>query len=664
MKGNSDHRDPNVLASLAFVEASIDSGTDTNKTDRLGLFMPFVEDAVVRLVGVKFQIADIVSLIDQRCGIVLPSPVIEMLLRRLIKSGFIARSNGAYGRTAKPMPNVDLSIELKTLDGELSKLIRNMSYYARKIEERKLSNGQCRRDLITYFDDHLDSLSTREVIENEKERKSVKWVGRYLLWAKSHCKEHFEAAVKLVRGHIVYEAALLPGFSSNSQSLEGTVLYLDSPTVCRALGFASDEDELLVNEAITILKNAGAELRVFDITAEEMKRVLLGVIDRWDSLKRFDRPDSYDIHLRRRGYSLADIHRIASDPAYYVQNKLGFQIDETPSREFLYVYDEATLFDLLKRPDGFDAEAAITHDVNCIAAVLTLREKLSAKTFKSARYFFVTTSMMTVRQANKWWKKTENPTILAPIFSLTKMANLAWLYSNPSSDKQYGEKALLSACAAAAMPTDRLWESFAHKLLKYNKDGQITQEAAAHYLYSMDTRKVLAAHEESYEIEEEFEADSVLDEADSIYRKKIIDDELKLARKEVDDVRREVLTAQAEINTSNDELRHLSDEIQGYRESNTKLLTQNENLKEKLEKKSKHDHDKAAKLVTFILRVLALLFFILIIALLCCQFALDKNTFPATVISAIIDIIALFSSVYSPLKNRLIGWVEKKLFSD
>lgn len=195
MKGNSGHRDPNVLASLAFVEASIDSGTDTNKTDRLGLFMPFVEDAVVRLVGVKFQIADVVGLIDQRCGIVLPSPVVEMLLRRLIKSGFIAKSNGAYGRTAKPMPNVDLSIELKTLDGELSKLIKNMSYYARKIEERKSSNGQCRRDLIAYFDDHLDSLSTREVIENEKERKSVKWVGRYLLWAKTHCKEHFEAAV-------------------------------------------------------------------------------------------------------------------------------------------------------------------------------------------------------------------------------------------------------------------------------------------------------------------------------------------------------------------------------------------------------------------------------------------------------------------------------------
>lgn len=91
---------------------------------------------------------------------------------------------------------------------------------------------------------------------------------------------------------------------------------------------------------------------------------------------------------------------------------------------------------------------------------------------------------------------------------------------------------------------------------------------------------------------------------------------------------------------------------------------QNENLKEKLEKKRKHDHDKAAKLVKFILCGLILLFVFLISALLYCQFALDKNTLPAAVISTIIETIALVSSIYSPLKNRLIGWVEKTLFSD
>ena len=49
MSKKTDSRSSNALASLAFLEAAIDSGTDANKTDRLGLFMPFVEDSVLQL---------------------------------------------------------------------------------------------------------------------------------------------------------------------------------------------------------------------------------------------------------------------------------------------------------------------------------------------------------------------------------------------------------------------------------------------------------------------------------------------------------------------------------------------------------------------------------------------------------------------------------------
>lgn len=112
-----------------------------------------------------------------------------------------------------------------------------------------------------------------------------------------------------------------------------------------------------------------------------MTRVLSGVVDRWDDLSRFDRPSSYDMNLRRRGYSKADVVRISSDPSYVVETELHFQVDETPSRKFLYVYDEETLIKYLQRPEGCDAELAIMHDVNCIAAILTLREKLTAKSF-------------------------------------------------------------------------------------------------------------------------------------------------------------------------------------------------------------------------------------------------------------------------------------------
>lgn len=225
--------------------------------------MPFVEDSVLQLYGMKFKITDVVDKIVSRCGIGLPSPVVEGLLRRLAKSGYIKRANGFYEHTSKPMETADVSSALHKINGDLTKLINDMGRYARKQEKKKYSNSKCRKDLIAYFEDHLDSLSTRELVVNEAECKATKWVGRYLLWAKQNNETSFNAAVKLVRGHIVYEAAFLLGFASNTQSLEGTVLYLDSPTVCRALGYGTEEEERLVNEAISMLQRAGAELRVF-----------------------------------------------------------------------------------------------------------------------------------------------------------------------------------------------------------------------------------------------------------------------------------------------------------------------------------------------------------------------------------------------------------------
>ena len=642
MSKKTDSRSSNALASLAFLEAAIDSGTDVNKTDRLGLFMPFVEDSVLQLYGVKFKITDVVDKIVSRCGIGLPSPVVEGLLRRLAKSGYIKRANGFYEHTSKPMETADVSAALHKINGDLTKLINDMGRYARKQEKKKYSNSTCRKDLIAYFEDHLDSLSTRELVVNEAECKATKWVGRYLLWAKQNNETSFNAAVKLVRGHIVYEAAFLPGFASNTQSLEGTVLYLDSPTVCRALGYGTEEEERLVNEAISMLQRAGAELRVFDLTIEEMTRVLSGVVDRWDDLSRFDRPSSYDMNLRRRGYSKADVVRISSDPSYVVETELHFQVDETPSRKFLYVYDEETLIKYLQRPEGCDAELAIMHDVNCIAAILTLREKLTAKSFKTARYFFVTTSMMTVRQSTKWWNKTESPTILPPIYSLTKMANLAWLYSDPTSAKRYGEKALLSACAAAAIPSDHVWKSFAEKLLKYNKEGKISREDAVHYLYSMDTRKVLAVKEDARDDDHigTFDFDDIIDEAEVVYRSNIRD-------QEIDSIRGENARLSKELS----EIRTVNEELQG----------QSKSLSVELDRKSKRVRTIAKKAATIIVVLCVAFFTLLLVYLVHAQCKLGIAAVPGILVTIILESVSVIGAL-PPKRQKLAEWIEKKLF--
>ena len=222
------------------------------------------------------------------------------------------------------------------------------------------------------------------------------------------------------------------------------------------------------------------------------------------------------------------------------------------------------------------------------------------------------------------------------------MANLAWLYSDPSSIKRYGEKALLSACAAAAIPSDHVWNSFAEKLLKYNKEGKISREDAVHYLYSMDTRKVLAVKEDSRDDDHigSFDADDIINEAEVVYRRNIRD-------QEIDSIRGENARLAKELS----EIRTVNEELQG----------QSKSLSVELDRKSERVRTIAKRAATIVVALRVVLFTIILVVCVYAQCKLSIDAVPGILVAIILESVSVIGALPSK-RQKLAERIEKKRF--
>lgn len=617
-----------LLVSLALIESRIE-GNSGNR-DRLSLFLPFVVDAVLALGDSQFDRGDVMNAVRKRSGIRLPDTVVNALLNRMVRRQQLVREHGSYTKADTKIPFTDIAGERRTIEERHGSLVDSMGAYARAHGVEFHGSKKVRRCLAAYLDLHFRNLAISKLDDRAVEQGSGEfdWVGRYLLWARDNEPAHFETAVTLVRGRIIYDAAFLPGFVENQQSLKGLVVYLDSPVVCRALGYHSEDEERLARQAIDTLRGAGVACRVFDRTVNEIMRVLSGVCERWDTRARFERQGTYDFFLAKRGFERGDIERIASDPEVEIRRHLGLQVVDAPQREREYTADEEKLAKMLVRPDGDLNDHAVWHDVDCVAAILTLRKGRNAATVPKAGFFFGSESYLTIKNVSSWWSGCEHRSDLPPIFSVVDLANLAWLYGDSFAKGDYGKESLVAACAASAAPSDDVWRLFSDKLMKLVDDDKIEAETAAQYLYSMDSRAILS---ECGVTQDDMESDPdrivqiVAAEADKAYAR-------RLNRE-----REEVLRSRAE---ENEKLHEAIEEIRNeMRDSEERRKQEEEQRRSDIEARIRGLSKRNAKKVCWLLGIVVTA---ICIGSFYAQYVLDIKGCPSILIGIVSIVISVF----------------------
>ncbi len=490
---------PNVsaggLVTVAFLKARLDEGSD-----HLGIFEPLVSSAVAQIRDASFVTEQIQEAIAASHGVAMPQATVATLLRRATRKGYLIREHGRYKRNpSRPVPSSNLAAEKAKVEGDLTKLAEALQKHA---EKRKLlipSPAAALDLLFQFLEKEQVAILLGSIPENkggsEAAQRAHIIIADFLRQVIGSDLGLESVLRAVLEGLVLYHAAFLPELASIKHDFNGLRVAFDSTLVRQALGYDGTAMSALMRETLGLLDASGARCFVFDDTIAEIRRILaayeanLGTTQGRQRL----RPTAMARHFLTQRYTPSDMREMS---ALLERDILaaGFTIQQTPSHVAEFTASEERLARRLADPHTKDETLPrVIHDVNCAAAVLTLRKGHRSSTLDDARAILATSSVLLVQNTRLWWAEDEKETSIPPVVHARALTNLAWL-KNPAISAGFKIRELVAMCAAALRPSPETWRRFLQHLESLQSSHRISSdEAAAIVVSSMSDQLLIEA---------------------------------------------------------------------------------------------------------------------------------------------------------------------------
>ena len=175
--------------------------------------------------------------------------------------------------------------------------------------------------------------------------------------------------------------------------------------------------------------------------------------------------------------------------------RMAIRVHQLPKHRPEHTEDERALAELLRdpeRPKGSDDDR-VWHDVQAVAAVLTLRAGVAVSHVGQAKYVFVSDGVHTVRNVEKWCRETDQGG-LAPMVHFRSVVGTAWV-GHPTDAPDVPMAQLVAVCAGVLRPSEELWSRFIGHLERLVESGELTDDESIVVLASELTREKLSSGE-------------------------------------------------------------------------------------------------------------------------------------------------------------------------
>ena len=439
------------LATIAILKANFDKGNDY-----LEMFLPFIVDSMARIPRDDFATYELQERLRETHGLSVPQGVLNTLLTRAKRRGFVRREGGKYLRNPKVLAADPLEPQIEVVNRNNRRLGAAFRGYAALQNLVLNTDDEALALLVAFLAEHEMAILSydRPIVEAPVSHKSQRVVAHFFQETLSSNSELTEFLEQLIQGYVLQNALLLKDISEAKKPFQKLEVFLDSRCVLRALGLEGDPSKIATREAITILKTTHARLAVFQSTIEEIRRILtlfeyrIGTTSGRESLRQ----NALARYLLRNHYSPSDVRQAKA----LVENnlkQLGIKVRKFPKRVPAFTLTERSLALRLKRPSESETEPRIVHDVDCMAAILTLRAGLQPTSYDDAVAVFLTTNKRLVDTVSEWMKE-EKVSGLPPIVSQIRLTNFAWL-KKPAAAVGLKTAELTALCSAALRQAGR-----------------------------------------------------------------------------------------------------------------------------------------------------------------------------------------------------------------
>ncbi len=489
---------PHGLATVALLKARLD-----DQSDYLELFMPFVTDAIANLSQNNFTVVDIQRIIQTTHDIAIPQYSLSVLLKRLDSRRLIKRSAGGYLDIKKIKPN-KVKAKREFVEKQNYLLADEFIKVAALNDFQIESRDKALELLIDFLEDNKIAIllgsSSIEQQTNKLSEREARTVAEFVQNVIFRESELTQILKDILEGLIVYNTATLKEVNFANRNLKGLRVYLDSQFLFQLLGYEGDAQKILANETTDLLKKIGVQLLVFDKTVHEMQRILKFYeirISNFGGIKLISENIMGRYFLNNKNTS-SDILQFSS-LLFENLNRLGISTDRIPKHKTQFTLDEKRLGEILvDKTKGNTEEPRIIHDVDCAAAILTLRENNRSSILANSKFVFATSSFQVVSNVQKWYRE-EGESGISPFVHIRVLSNMAWL-RKPELSTNLKIHELVTLCQTILRPTRKVWELFLTHLDKLEKNKEITSDESVAIVVSNLTETMLSDLDEDTDV--------------------------------------------------------------------------------------------------------------------------------------------------------------------
>jgi len=535
------------LATVAMLKVNFDAGRD-----HIAMFQPFVLDAVAHLdddLGVK----DVRRKVLERHELAVPLNTLQTILGRVAKAGYLRREGGRYFRTEKPLEISDVQKERTRVEKRQTLLARRLRQAADDRGVKVDSDEDALAMILRFLQRYHIALAFGETdlsqdppvhkAEESGEHARLMTTARFLQESAIAGGESAEILQEMLEGFVLQNTLLLKDVSTVTRRFHDLHVFIDSGLLFAALGLRGPAGETATLELISLLRETGAVVDVFEPTIKEMRQILSIYEDRVGTSagRQSLHPTELTRHILSSRFTPSDV-RMKSALIEKNLRSLGVNIRELPERDARWTLDERSLGKLLADDKG-ENEPRVVHDVDCVAGVLTYRRGKRTDSLDDAQAVFATSSNQTVENTKSWYAEQELGG-LPPIIHYLELSNRAWL-KKPASATKLKLQELMALCNAALRPSRAAWGRFIAHLAQLEESGELSSDEVTALLASELTDRVLIDED----IGEDSDASSVSEVVERVKAsyKEASDAELADARRTVERKESEVVEIRSRV---------------------------------------------------------------------------------------------------------------------
>ncbi len=542
------------ITTLALLKANFDEGMDY-----LEMFMPFILNIIWEETEDLVELGEVQKLVKKKFDINIPPEVVSNLLNKAKRRGAIKREAGKYFKIHEFEFDQDLNKKQKSISRQLNKIGTELNKFL-KVESIELESDD---DALAILFKFLSNQELELLLDIEYENKPIDSSALKSRQMRAVAKFIKDVCLKdpiladyldnILTGFVLQNALLLKNIATPSKVFDDLQIFLDSGFLLGLLGWKGAARELANKDTVELLKATNAHIAVFEPTVDELKRILFTYERNLGTQKGRERLWQGPItrHVLAERLTPSDIKQAISLIEDNLQFKYGISIHTTPERKADYTMNEEDLAKRLGEKDKDKPSNRITHDIDCVAAILTLRKGNKPKTLDNTKAIFMTGSSTVVNIVKSWYEESKGSHV-SPIIHHLTIANIAWL-KRPDLGANLKINELVALCTAALKPKPETWSKFLDHLRKLEKSGEITSAETVTIITSNFIESELVAMEDH---EEDVDSSSVSEIVDRVKHSLISD-----SKKREEDLKTEIELKDESLSTIDSNINNISNII-------------------------------------------------------------------------------------------------------